>query len=97
MSRSKRPWGVVAGPIIFFVGLTIFMGVRTAQGVKEAVADWSHELEHSAEPVVMELPIYVPLVVGGDWVGKLETIVKVDSTAERPGYRSPLLRPSFQL
>ena len=75
MSRSRRPWGVVAGPIIFFGGLAVFLAVEKAQGVKEMVKDWGHELEHSAEPVVMELPMYVPLFVGGDWLGRLETIV----------------------
>ena len=39
-------------------------------------------MEHSAAPVVMDLPVYVPLFVGGDWLGRLETIV-VDRT--RPG------------
>lgn len=82
MSRSRRPWGVIAGPIIFFGGLMIFLGVQKAQGVKEIVQDWGHELEHSAAPVVMDLPVYVPLFVGGDWLGRLETIV-VDRT--RPG------------
>ena len=75
MSRSRRPWGVVAGPIIFFGGLAIFLAVEKAQGVRDMVEDWGHELEHSAEPVVMELPVYVPLFVGGDWLGRLETIV----------------------
>ncbi len=82
MSGSRRPWGVIAGPIIFFGGLMIFLGVEKAQGVKEIVKDWGHELEHSAAPVVMDLPVYVPLFIGGDWLGRLETIV-VDRT--RPG------------
>ena len=82
MSGSRRPWGVIAGPIIFFGGLVVFLGVQKAQGVKEIVKDWGHELEHSAAPVVMDLPVYVPLFVGGDWLGRLETIV-VDRT--RPG------------
>ncbi len=75
MSRSRRPWGVVASPIIFFGGLAIFLAAEKAQGVRDMVQDWGHELEHSAEPVVMELPVYVPLFVGGDWLGRLETII----------------------
>lgn len=82
MSRSKRPWGVVAGPIIFFVGLTVFLAVDKAQGVKDLVEDWGEELEHSPEPVVLDLPVYVPLFVGGDWIGRLETIVV---ERDRPG------------
>ena len=43
--------------------------------MRDMVEDWGHKLEHSAEPVVMELPAYVPLFVGGDWLGRLEGIV----------------------
>lgn len=82
MSGSRRPWGVIAGPIIFLGGLMIFLGVQKVRVVKEIVQDWGHELQHSAAPVVMDLPVYVPLFVGGDWLGRLETIV-VDRT--RPG------------
>ncbi len=82
MSRQKRPWGVIAGPIIFFGGLTIFLGVQKAQGIKDQVENWGYQLEHSAQPVVMELPVYVPLLVGGNWLGQLETIVV---QRDRPG------------
>ncbi|MCZ6917085.1 MAG: hypothetical protein O7I93_09940 [Gemmatimonadetes bacterium] len=75
MSKTKRPWGVIAGPVIFMVGLGIFAGVNKFGSVRDMVEDWGHRLEHSAETVTMELPIYVPLFVGGDWVGRLETVV----------------------
>ncbi len=82
MSTRKRPWGVVAGPIIFFGGLAIFLGVEKAEGIKDQVENWGHQLEHSAQPVVMDLPVYVPLFVGGDWLGQLETVVV---QRDRPG------------
>ena len=82
MSRRKRPWGVIAGPIIFFGGLVVFIGVRKAEGVRDTVQDWGYQLEHSSQPVVMELPVYVPLFVGGDWLGQLETVVV---HRDRPG------------
>ncbi len=75
MSTRKRPWGVIAGPIIFFGGLAIFLGVQQAEGIKDQVENWGHQLEHSAQPVVMNLPVYVPLLVDGNWLGQLETIV----------------------
>lgn len=75
MSKSKRPWGVVAAPIIFFGGLAVFLGVQKAGSIKDLVERWGYELEHSSKPVVMEMPVYVPLFVGGDWMGRLETVV----------------------
>ena len=69
MSRRKRPWGVIAGPIIFFGGLVVFLGVQKAEGIKDMVQDWGYQLEHSSQPVVMELPVYLPLFVGGDHLG----------------------------
>jgi hypothetical protein len=75
MSKSKRPWGVVAAPIIFFGGLVVFLGVQKAGSVKDLVERWGYELEHSSKPVVMEMPVYVPLFVGGDWMGRLQTVV----------------------
>ncbi len=82
MSTRKRPWGVIAGPIIFFGGLAIFLGVQKAGGIKDQVENWGHQLEHSAQPVVMDLPVYVPFLVGGDWLGQLKTIVV---QRDRPG------------
>ncbi len=94
MSRRKRPWGVIAGPIIFFGGLVVFLGVQKAEGIKDMVQDWGYQLEHSSQPVVMELPVYVPLFVGGDWLGQLETVVVhrdrpggVDSLRQNHPYR----------
>ena len=88
MSRRKRPWGVIAGPIIFFGGLAVFSGVQKAEGIKDLVQDWGYQLEHSSQPVVMELPIYVPLFVGGGWLGRLETVVV---HRDRPGGLDSLL------
>lgn len=82
MSRRKRPWGVYAGPILFFGGLAVFLGVQKAGSIKDLVEHWGYELEHSSEPVVMDLPVYVPLFVGGDWLGRLETVVV---QRDRPG------------
>ena len=82
MSGTKRPWGVIAGPIIFVGGLAVLMGVRQAETIKGTVEGWGQQFEHSAEPVVMDLPLYVPLFVGGDWIGRLETVVV---QRDRPG------------
>ncbi len=65
MGARKRPWGVIAGPIIFFVGLGIYWGVQKAEGLKEQVEDWGYRLEHTAEPVAVTLP-YMPLFVDGE-------------------------------
>jgi hypothetical protein len=79
MSVRNRPWGVIAGPIIFFVGLAIYWGVQEAAGLKDAVEDWGYRLEHTAEPVAMTLP-YMPLFVDGEWIGGIDTVVVLRAT-----------------
>jgi hypothetical protein len=74
MGARKRPWGVIAGPIIFFVGLGIYWGVQKAEGLKEQVEDWGYRLEHTAEPVAVTLP-YMPLFVDGEWIGGIDTVM----------------------
>lgn len=85
MSRTKRPWGVVAGPIIFFAGIAFFWGGKAAVDVRDRVEDWSHQLRHSHEPVVMDMPsvpLIPPLYVDGERVGRIETVVV---GRDRPG------------
>ncbi|MDH5804944.1 MAG: hypothetical protein OEZ54_07140 [Gemmatimonadota bacterium] len=75
MSRTKRPWGVVAAPIVLVAGLVVITGVRTAEGWKEEVERWGYELQHTDHTVRMEMPVYVPMFLAGDWVGELETVI----------------------
>ena len=78
MARTKRPWGVWAGPIIFVVGISGFWGVKTALGMKDRVEDWGYQLEHSSEPVAMEMPrvpLIPPLYVNSERVGRIEVVV----------------------
>ncbi len=85
MSRTKRPWGVVAAPFILVFGLAGFWGVQAALGMKETVEDWAYQLEHSSEPVAMvmpNLPLFPPLYVNNQRIGRIEEIV-VDRTQPR--------------
>lgn len=85
MSRSKRPWGVVAAPFILVFGLAGFWGVQAALGMKDTVEDWAYQLEHSSEPVVMvmpNVPLFPPLFVNNQHIGRIEEIV-VERTQPR--------------
>ncbi len=78
MARTKRPWGVWAGPVIFVVGLAGFWGVKTAMGMKDRVEDWGYQLEHSSEAVAMEMPrvpLIPPLYVNSERIGRIEVVV----------------------
>lgn len=78
MSRTKRPWGVYAGPVIFVVGLGVFWGAQSAMGMRDRVETWGHEFEHSANPVVMAMPnvpLIPPLFVNNERIGRIETVV----------------------
>jgi hypothetical protein len=78
MARTKRPWGVYAGPIIFAAGLAGFWGVQSAMGMRDRVESWGHEFEHSAHPVVMampDVPLIPPLFINNERIGRIETVV----------------------
>lgn len=77
MANAKRPWGVVAGPVLLVVGLGLFWGGRTAVAVKDTVQDWGDRIEHSAAPVRMEMPsmpFFPPLYVNGKRIGRVESV-----------------------
>lgn len=78
MGREKRPWGIVAGPVVFVLGLGAFWGAKSALAVKDQVQDWGYQFEHSSAPLHMEMPdipLVPPLYVNGDRIGRIETIV----------------------
>ena len=85
MARAKRPWGVIAGPVILVIGLAAFWGTKSAMAMKEQVIDWSYQLEHSSEPVTMQmpdLPLLPPLMINNDRMGRIDLIVV---QRDRPG------------
>jgi hypothetical protein len=78
MARVKSPWGVKAGPIILVVGLAAFWGIRQADAIRHDVLTWGDQLEHSPDPVAMEmpnLPIVPPLFVNSERIGRITRIV----------------------
>ena len=78
MARVKRPWGVMAGPMILVVGLAVFWGVKKANAVRDDLMDWGRELENSPDPVALEmpnLPLIPPLFVNSERIGRIRTIV----------------------
>lgn len=78
MRREKRPWGIIAGPVVLVLGLGVFWGAKSAVAVKNQVQDWGYQFEHSSEPVHMDMPdipLIPPLYVNGDRIGRIEAIV----------------------
>ncbi len=78
MSRPKRPFGVIAGPIVLVLGMAIFWGAQSAMAMKEQVMDWSYQLEYSPEPVVMHMPnvpVVPPLMINNDRMGRIDMVV----------------------
>jgi len=78
MARARRPWGVVAGPITLGVGMVVFWGSQSALAMKERVIDWSYQLEHSGQPVSMQmpdLPLVPPLFINSDNLGRIDLVV----------------------
>ena len=74
MSRFRRLLVAIGAPLVVVIGLGAVWGVRNASALKAQIEAWADSLEHSPNPVTMELS-FLPVYVDGDRVGKLNAIV----------------------
>lgn len=73
MSAARRIFVAIGAPTVVIVGLAAIWGARNAAQIKHQIESWNDSLEHSANPVVMDLPA-IPIWVGGERIGRLESI-----------------------
>jgi hypothetical protein len=64
----------VGAPLVLVVGLGMLWGWRNASALKAQIEAWADSLEHSSNPVTMELS-FLPMYVEGDRIGKLQAVV----------------------
>jgi len=74
MSATRRFLILLAAPLVVVVGLSAVWGVENATELKAQIEEWMDALEHSPDPVTMNLS-FVPAFVDGDKVGMLRTVV----------------------
>lgn len=74
MSGPRRFFIALLAPLVVVVGLSGIWAGRNATQLKAQIEEWVDALEHSPEPVTMNLS-FVPAYVDGDKVGMLRTIV----------------------
>ena len=74
MARFRRVIVAVGAPLVVVIGLVGIWGVRNAAALKSQVEAWADSLEHSPNPVTMQLS-FLPVYVDGDRVGKLDAVV----------------------
>ncbi|MGD8726967.1 MAG: hypothetical protein PVH40_04930, partial [Gemmatimonadales bacterium] len=74
MSKFRRLIVAIGAPLVVVLGLGIVWGVRNAAVLKAQIEAWADSLEHSPNPVTMELS-FLPAYVDGDKVGKINAIV----------------------
>ena len=74
MSGTRRLFIALLAPLVVVVGLSGVWAGRNATQLKAQIEEWIDALEHSPEPVTMNLS-FVPAYVDGDKVGMLRTIV----------------------
>ncbi len=74
MSTFRRILVAVGAPLVVVIGLGVVWGVRNASQLKAQVEAWADSLEHSPNPVTMELS-FLPAYVDGHRVGKLDAVV----------------------
>ncbi len=74
----RRLLVAVGAPLILVVGLGVAWGVRKGSAMIEQIDAWSDSLQHSAQPVTMNvsgIPVVSNLHIGGEPVGKLSQVV----------------------
>ncbi len=81
MSTTRRVLVAVGAPLVVVMGLGLLWGWRNAAALKAQIETWADSLEHSSNPVTMELS-FLPMYVEGDKVGKLHAVVV---QREQPG------------
>lgn len=74
MSATRRIFVAIGAPVVVVVGLVGIWGARNAAQLKHQIDMWNDSLQHSPNPVTMDLPA-VPLWVGGERIGSLRSIV----------------------
>lgn len=74
MSTTRRVLVAVGAPLVLVLGLGLLWGWRNAATLKAQIEAWADSLEHSSDPVTMELS-FLPVYVEGDKVGKLQAVV----------------------
>ncbi|MEE8135337.1 MAG: hypothetical protein V3T56_09780 [Gemmatimonadales bacterium] len=74
MSATRRFLIVLGAPLVVIVGLSAVRGVQSASDLKAQIEEWIDAVEHSPDPVTMNLS-FVPAYVDGDKVGMLRTVV----------------------
>lgn len=89
MKPVRRLFVSIGAPLILVLGLGAVWAYRQGSNLVRQVESWGNELEHSSEPVVLQVagfPIISSMYVDGDRVGRLDRIVvmrqapgKVDS------------------
>jgi hypothetical protein len=74
MSTFRRVLVSFGAPVVVLAGLALLWGVRNASQLKAQIEAWADSLEHSSNPVTMDLS-FLPMYIDGDRVGKLDAIV----------------------
>jgi DNA relaxase NicK len=74
MSTTRRVLVAVGAPLVLVLGLGTLWGWRNAATLKAQIETWADSLEHSSNPVTMELS-FLPMYVEGDKIGKLQAVV----------------------
>lgn len=74
MSTFRRILVSIGAPMVVVAGLALLWGVRNASQLKAQIEAWADSLEHSPNPVTMDLA-FLPMYIEGDRVGKLDAVV----------------------
>ena len=78
MKPVRRLFVSIGAPLILIVGLGAVWAYRQGADLVQQIETWGNELEHSSEPVVLQVsgfPIISTMYVDGDRIGKLDRIV----------------------
>jgi hypothetical protein len=74
MSTFRRILVSIGAPVVVLAGLALLWGVRNASQLKAQIEAWADSLEHSPNPVTLDLS-FLPMYIEGDRVGKLDAVV----------------------
>jgi len=74
MSTFRRIMISVGAPLVVVAGLALLWGVRNASQLKAQIETWADSLQHSPNPVTMDLS-FLPMYIEGHRIGKLDALV----------------------
>ena len=83
MKPVRRLFVTIGAPLILIGGLGALWAYRQGADLIEQIETWGHELEHSSEPVTLQVsgfPVISTMYVDGEKVGKLDRIVVLRQT-----------------